>query len=113
MAGIRRIERYQKDGVEPQYPDPGPASYLLAHLWEIGPTEAAGAGEGPISQSEIRAWQENMGVELHPWEVSLLRRLSGEYLSQSQKSTNPACPPPFGALYRAPNLSKKIDSALD
>ena len=101
------------DGVEPQLPALDACAYLVDIFWEIGPTLSTGMGEVPISQSEIRAWQDNMGVELAPWQVQLMRRLSIEYLSQAHKATDPNCKPPFGQLYRAPNLSKKIDAALD
>jgi hypothetical protein len=108
-----RLSAYKKDGVLPQLPDPGPAGHLLEYLWEVGPTLAAGDGEAVITQGEIRAWQDNMGVDLAPWEVSLMRRLSQEFLAQLRASTDPNCKPPFGQLYKAPNIDKKIDAALD
>lgn len=87
--------------------------YLLAYLWEIGPTLSGGMGDGPITHGEIAAWQSNMGIDLQPWEAALLRRLSLDHLCQSQLSTDPNCKPPFGQLYRAPNVDRKIDAALD
>ena len=97
----------------PQYPPIDAGAHLIDYLFEIGPGQAGSMGEGPLSHSELRAWQENMGIELQPWESQLIRRLSSEYLSQLHKAADPDCKPPFGALYRAPNLSKKIDDALD
>jgi hypothetical protein len=111
--GMTRLARYRKDGVAPQMPPPGAAGYLADILWEIGPTLALGMGEGPVTQSEIRAWQHNMDVQLQPWEVQLLRRLSQEYLAQAHQATDPGCKPPYGQLYRAPNLDSAIDDALD
>lgn len=70
-------------------------------------------GEVPITHGEIQAWQENMGIELLPWQVQLLRRLSIEHLSQAHLAKDGHCKPPYGQLYRAPNLDKKIDAALD
>lgn len=64
-------------------PVTGPA-YLLEYLFEIGPTMAAGMGNGPITFSEILAWQLLTGIRLRPWEVRLLRRLSRDYLGASQ-----------------------------
>lgn len=108
-----RLARYRKDGVEPSLPDPGPAGYLVEYLWEVGPTEPAGMGEAPVSHAQLAAWQANMGVELHAWEVQVLRRLSRDYVVQSHQAQDPACKPPFGELYRSPRVDEKIDAALD
>lgn len=110
--GISRLAKYQKDGITPRMP-PLSVGYLVDYLWEIGPTMAAGMGEAPITHGELLAWQENTGIELESWEARLLRRLSIEYLNQSHLATDPHCKPPFGQLYRNPNLDKKIDAALD
>lgn len=104
-----RLAQYELDGITPELPPQGAAGYLIAHLWEIGPT----TGEGPITHGEIAAWQANMGIELQPWESLLLRRLSLDHLGQSQLSTKVDCIPPWGELYRAPNVDAKIDAALD
>lgn len=108
-----RLERHKRDGVPPSYPPIDAGAHLITHLFEIGPGQPGSMGEVPLSHSELRAWQDNMGFDLEPWETQLLRRLSGEYLSQLHKAADSNCKPPFGGLYRAPNLSKKIDDALD
>jgi hypothetical protein len=110
---ISRRAQYKKDGITPLMPPVGAASYIAEYLWEIGPTQASGLGDGVISHQEIAAWQSNLGIELHAWEVGLLRRLSQDYLTQSREAEDPYCKPPFGQLYRNPNLSKLIDAALD
>lgn len=40
-------------------------------------------GDGPITHCELRAWQENTGIELQPWEARTLRSLSNDYLFES------------------------------
>jgi hypothetical protein len=35
------------------------------------------------------------GVDVLPWEARLIRRLSGEFLSQSHKAEKPDCPAPW------------------
>jgi len=82
-------EEYQPDMPEVD------AEYLLAYLFEIGPTVAAGMGAGPISHEELRAWQANTGIELEPWEVRTLRTLSKDYLIQCAKSEKRDCPAPW------------------
>lgn len=86
--------------------------YLLGYLYEIGPTMAAGMGEAPLSNLELFAWQANIGIQLAPWELRFLRGLSHEYLAQSQKSEDPACPAPFGGIVRAKNINQLIDAAF-
>jgi hypothetical protein len=72
------------------------------------------SGPVPITHLEIRAWQENSGIELTPWQSALLRRLSQEYIGQLQQAEDSNCKPPFGKLYKlnAKALSKAIDAAL-
>lgn len=74
-------------------PEPGDAAYLLSHFREVGPT----LGDAAISSSELRHYQENMGVRLNPWECKTLRRLSIEYLSESHRATQAEADktPPF------------------
>jgi len=74
---------------------------------------ANGAGEVQVTHAEIQAWQANMGVELLPWEVSLIRRLSLAFVQQSAISRDPYCKPPYGDLYKSPDIDSKIDAALD
>jgi hypothetical protein len=98
------------DGIDPAMPEIS-AEYLIGYLWEVGPT-MLGSGD-PLTHAELRAWQDNTGVELNTWEARMLRRMSAEYAAESVKAAKPEAKPPFGELYRSPNLSKKIDSFLD
>lgn len=102
----------KEDGISPVMPEAG-AQYLVNYLFEIGPTMPGAGGPVQITHGEIRAWQENAGIDLQPWEVRLLRRLSLDYLTESYGAAKPGAKPPFGELYRSPNLSKKVDSFLD
>lgn len=69
--------------------------YLLTHLYDLGPVVAAGMGTGPVTYSEIEAWQRVSGITLLPWEAALIRRLSGEYAAESNAATKPDRPPPY------------------
>ena len=93
-------------------PDAGGADYLLAYLWEIGPTLAAGMGSGPITHQELFAWQANSGIELQPWETRVLRRLSIEYLIASQKAEKADCVAPWqpAAVDRAAVTNRMLQS---
>ncbi|MBY0455261.1 MAG: hypothetical protein K2Q11_10335 [Burkholderiaceae bacterium] len=113
MPKTSRRDRLAQDGVPPQLPDVFAGQYLLDWLFEIGPTQPAGMGSGPVTFQELAAWQQQAGIELQPWEASMLRRLSVEYLNESYEATNAARPPPYGELHRSPKLDKKLASFLD
>lgn len=79
----------------PDMPPLERGGYLLGYLMEIGPTLAAGMGAGPITHQEVLAWQALTGIALQPWEMRLLRRLSGEYLAESHRAEKLGCVPPW------------------
>lgn len=74
---------------------PNPASHITGWLVEIGLTEAAGMGAGPLSWREINEWCLGTCLDLAPWERRLLRRLSTEYLAESRRAESENCPPPW------------------
>lgn len=76
---------------------PNPMPHVIDRLVEIGLTEAAGMGVGPISWGTLTEWQRNTGVRLAPWEARLLRRLSVAYLAESRAAEHENCPAPWGA----------------
>lgn len=65
----------------------------MGYLFDVGPVLHTGMGAVAISHGELRAWQHNVGIELQPWEATLLRRLSQEYLTASNAAQEPSCPP--------------------
>ena len=113
-----RLERMRAERKDADYvPDMPPveAEYLLAILFEIGPTMAAGMGAGPITHEELRAWQENTGIELQPWQVRTLRRLSCDYLVESNKAEKADCPAPWqpvGAVVDRAAVSNSMRDAI-
>lgn len=70
-------------------------THVLDYFFEIGPLMSAGFGPGPITHTEINAWQELLGIELSPWEFRLIRRLSLEYLAESTRARKRDCPAPW------------------
>lgn len=83
---------------EPAILPHNPAPYLIEWLFEIGPTCAGSMGECPLTYLEMAAWQAVSGVELMPWEASLIRRLSAEYASMRHKAEEQSCPAPYSAV---------------
>lgn len=98
---------------EPDMPDEGDAAYLLDHFWAVGPTD----GDGAITSTLLRHHQDNMGICLSPWECKVLRRLSIDYLNESQRATKADCPPPYAdstdaARLKQAELRNKLNTFL-
>lgn len=93
---LSRRERIERDGGEIEMPPFDEGEYLIAYLYELGPTVAAGMGAGPVTFTEMAAWQAARGFDLAPWEARLLRRLSVDYLAESHRATQRDCRPPWG-----------------
>jgi hypothetical protein len=113
VADISRRDAIKKqanlaDAEEPEMPPiEDAAHYLISYLFEIGPTLAAGMGNGPLTHAEIMAWQINTGIELQSWEARILKRLSNHYLAESQRATARDCPAPWAdAPYVRPAPSR-------
>lgn len=100
---VSRREALKKKGIDPPEMPPCDAPHLVAWLFEIGPTQPAGMGEGPLTHGELASWQANTGITLQSWEARLLRRLSLDYLDQSHKARARDCPAPWGDA-PVPNL---------
>jgi len=84
-----------RDTYMPEMPPLEQGAYLVGYLLDVGPTVAAGMGAGPITSKDLIAWQQETGVNLQPWEAKTLRRLSGEYLSESHRAEKLGCAPPW------------------
>lgn len=79
----------------PEMPPVDTGGYLLAYFLEVGPAMAAGMGSAAITHQELRAFQDNIGLELAPWEIRILRRLSNDYLNASYLAEKSDCRPPW------------------
>lgn len=71
------------------------AGYIIEHLFDCGPVMSSGMGASPLTHEEIRAYQANIGIELLPWEVRFIRRLSRDYVNESHNATKMNCPAPW------------------
>lgn len=93
---ISRAQKLTSDKIKPAMPRIS-APHILSRLIDIGLTEAAGMGSGPVSWQSIKAWQDVMGVALPRWEARLIRKLSVEYLAFGRDAESENCPPPWRA----------------
>ena len=102
---LSRREQLKRNRIPPPLP-PNPAPHIVDRLVEIGLTEAAGMGAGPLSWAAIVAWQTATGVRLPPWEARLIRRLSLDYVAESHRAEDETCVAPW----RAAVSKAEIDS---
>lgn len=95
ISRLEEIRKARNDGeFEPEMPPAGAAEYLIVYLWEVGPTMVVGGHAAQVTHVELRAWMDLTGLELEPWEVRFLRRLSGEYLGELYRAEKRECPAP-------------------
>lgn len=67
------------------------ALYIVSYLIELGVVE----GEHALTWQEIESWQGQCGIELQPWEVRFVKRLSEAYLGESQAARDPDAEAPW------------------
>jgi hypothetical protein len=94
LSRIEMLRKAKGEDHQPEMPQVD-AAYLISYLWEVGPTMAAGGYAGPVTHEELMAWMELTGIELQPWEVRFIRRLSGEYLVESRRAEKADCHEPL------------------
>lgn len=89
-----RQAKFARELVEVIYP-PCEMIYMVDYLFSAGPTLSSPMGATPLTHQEIWAWQQNMGLELCPWEINSLREMSRQYLSELLQSDKHDSPPPW------------------
>ena len=84
----------EADDIDPEFPECN-ADYIIKYLFDVGPVQSGGMGAIPLTCQEIQSWQDQSGIELQPWEFNFIRKLSSDYLIESQKSEKPDYPAPY------------------
>jgi len=101
------------DDLAPDFP-PIRTPWVIDWLMEVGPTDPGAMGAVPISWATISQWQRCMGLDLPPWLVRLLRRLSVEFVAETVRAREPDCPPPWTAtsVLNRDEVSRKVSNAF-
>jgi hypothetical protein len=102
------------DGIVPDMP-PIRAPWIIDTLMDIGPSEPGAMGPVPLSWGTIAQWQACMGVDLPPWLCRLLRRLSVEFVTESQNAHEPDRPAPWTTQadeHNRATISRKVTQAF-
>ncbi len=96
-----RIQRLEEGGNSPDVPPLPFGTYLLGALFEAGPVSYAAMGEIALTHEAIGWYQLNNGIQLSPWEISVLRRLSSVWITEGKAAERPECPPPYVGPFEA------------
>lgn len=115
-----RLESIRLDLRDPAYEPEMPVvlagEHIIECLFAIGPTLASGLGPCSLTYQEINAYMQSTGTHLQPWEIKILRHLSNAYVSESYKSTDANCPPPWQprdvSQENRDAISKKISDTM-
>lgn len=67
------------------------ALHIIGYLIEMGVMQ----GENSLPYCEIESWQYQCGIELQPWEVRFVKRLSEAYLRESHAARDPDAEAPW------------------
>lgn len=75
--------------------------HIVGYLIDLGVTE----GETSLPYREIESWQRQTGIELQPWEIRFVKRLSEAYMSESHRARAhdaeaPWADAPYSTQYR-------------
>ena len=110
---LTRLQRMAIDDLTPDFP-PIRTPWVIDWLMEVGPTDPGAMGAVPISWATISQWQHCMGLDLPPWLVRLLRRLSVEFVAETVRAREPDCPPPWTAtsVLNRNEVSRKVANAF-
>lgn len=88
-----RYEKYLERGVAIVIPELT-LTYLFEYLMRIGPCIYSSMGQEPLNWTDLESWQNQHGITLSPFELSIIRKASVIYVEQIQLSKKPDCVPP-------------------
>ena len=68
-----------------------PGQYLMAALWEVGPSRFADGSEMPILWQDLAAYAKLMGTLKEPWEFSAIMDMSKACLLYTSDAADEQC----------------------
>jgi hypothetical protein len=69
-------------------------------------------GKSELSWGAIGEWAREIGIDLAPWQKRILRRLSRDYLNESERATKPDCPPPWQPEEMTPHSRELVGAKI-
>lgn len=108
-----QIRSVDENSIDLELPDVDPAEYLVALLHEVGPVESNGYGPTTLSWKELDSWIERTALDLTPWEILMIRKMSEAYAAEHSKaSKRDALPPYKRVVLTQPEISNKLGAML-
>ena len=87
--------------------------YDLFPSHDIGPVESNGYGPITLSWKELDSWVERTALDLTPWEILMIRKMSEAYAAEySKASKRDALPPYKRVVLTQPEISNKLGAML-
>lgn len=91
-----RAKQAREKGFDLYYPPLSmEVGYLVEYLESFDYVEPGLHGPLRVSFHELGAWACLNGIDLKPWEVTMLRMMSAEFASELAAADNPQRPPPW------------------
>jgi len=89
------MRRLTDSGIEPPMPPVLAGHRFLNWLYDAGPGIPTGQGLVPLSNAEIRAWQQSNGLSLTRLEAQTLRELSQAFVDELINASDRKRPAPY------------------
>lgn len=93
---LNRVQIAHEGGAKPDLPPlDARLQEIVGLLFDAGPVSSSAGGSMPLTWADLQAWQAATGLDLPPWQLRLLRRLSGDYLMELNQGASVDAPPPW------------------
>lgn len=89
------MTRMTDSGINPPMPPVLAGHRFLAWLYDAGPGLHTGQGLVPLSNAEIREWQQVSGLRLTRMEAQTLRELSQAFVGELNSASDRKRPAPY------------------
>lgn len=84
-----RQKQIEKEGKQPNIPEPEAGGYLLQAFFQAGAFTITGMGRVPLDWPVLRPFAEATGAISERWEYEALIRMSRAYLEEIEAAKNP------------------------
>jgi hypothetical protein len=96
-----RIEAQNEDF---EFPDSGPAGYVIDYMFEVGPFE--------LSWTDLQSWNQIMKYNLDAWELATIKKLARMYVNSYREYDDTNKVSPFVPEKAPMTIMKSIKDAL-
>ena len=95
-----------------EWPDIAPFEFMADLLYAAGPAEHGFSGLCGLSWSNIQAWLQLSRIDLPPWLINTLSRMSLNYATHRNLASEEASEPPWVSEDRLPEKQEQDVNTL-